>query len=173
MIVTDKKITSQIRVLFKEWEKKFREDFRRKEPRTFFAPSRSFLKEHIEFMRTYLGHMMLDGTSQVNFKRIKRFLAMQKGKNDGNKMAIHFIHGNPSEIIVFVETLNDVDIADVFEMINFQEIHVYKGKNKRWTKKSADIFMKELENDLAFDGYKAGFEYGYDKNELEIACWIE
>jgi hypothetical protein len=173
LIISDKNITSQIRVLFGKWEKRFREDCRKTEPFTVFAPSRSFLKDHIEFIRIYLGHMMLDGTSRENLKRIKRFLALQKRKNDVKKMAIHFLHGNPYEIIVFVETLNDIDIADVFGMIKFGEMHVFKGKNKRWTKKSAETFIKELENDLACDGYEARFNYDYSKDTLEIACWID
>ncbi|MDP2755322.1 MAG: hypothetical protein Q8P40_13170 [Nitrospirota bacterium] len=78
MKIVDKKITLKVRRLFKEWAKSFRTDIRKDKFFTYYERHPLFVKEQIEFIQTYLGYMLIDGTTPENLKRIKRFLSMQK-----------------------------------------------------------------------------------------------
>lgn len=166
MRITDNIITTNVWGLFNKWAKKFRYDFRR------IYDNNLLVKDQIDFMRLYVSHMLLDGTTAQNARRIKRFLSMQKVVNDGTKMELRFIGGSPVEVFVLVEKIRDVDIADIYGITEFQKIYVFKGKNKRWTNKSANEFIEALKRDVEFDYLLAEVDYEFLKNELNITCSI-
>jgi hypothetical protein len=133
----------------------------------------TIVEDQLEFIRIYLGHMLLDGKTPENMKRIKRFLSMQGGKNDHGRMEIRFLGGNPLEVYVLVDNLHDIDIADVLGITDFKMIHVYLRDGTKWSQKSAMAFLAAVNDDLAFDGMKATLDFGYKNDLLAIKCNVD
>jgi hypothetical protein len=75
---------------------------------------------------------------------------------------------------VFVQTLHDVDAADVHALTEFQTIVVPKTMNdEKWTKKEAAEFLEELREDLEFDYSKVFLRQKIDKGVLKVYCTLK
>jgi len=123
------------------------------------------LEDQIEFIMFYLRHMILDGNSEENLGRIKKFLSLQKADSKG-KLEIHFMGGSPLEIIVHVNKIKEIDFADTHGIINFDSICVFR-KDKRWTQKSADECYEAIKDDFEFDGCTfVPYSYHFSDNAL-------
>jgi hypothetical protein len=173
MMLSYEAIASKVKVLYSAWSKKYRADFRRVKPETYYDADASFVNNQIKFIGLYLEHMLVDSMVSQNYGRIKRFLSRQKVLTDRSKMVLRFIGGTPPEIVVIVKNLDDVDMADVYGITHFQRLFAIKGGNKRWTCKNTKDFIKVFKNDLAFDGLTGKFDYEFDLNELIIDCSIK
>ena len=167
-----KTFESEVGSLLTKWAKDFRTDFFRVRPFTSVYGNTSFVRDQIEFVRLYLGHMQLDGTTRENLERIKRFLSLQNALEEGKDMRLHFIGGSPVEVFLTVEDPMDIDIADVYGITEFEIIYIFKGKNRRWTPKSAKSFIDAVKDDLAFDGLDADLHYTFQKNNMTVECSI-
>ncbi len=171
-MLSKKTFESEVGNTFKKWAKDFRTEFFRERPFTSVYGNTSFVRDQIEFVHLYLGHMQLDGTTRENLERIKQFLSLQRALEEGKDMRLYFIGGSPVEVFVTVENLGDIDIADVYGITEFEIMNVFKGKYKRWTPKSAKSFIDAVKNDLAFDGMESDLDYTFRRNYLNVECSI-
>lgn len=171
-MLTKKTFESEVGNLLNKWVKDFRAEFIRVRPFTSVYGNPSFVRDQIEFVRLYLGHMQLNGTTRENLERIKRFLSLQRALEEGKDMRIYFIGESPFEVFVTVENLRDIDIADVYGITEFEIMNVFKGKNRRWTPKSAKSFIDAVKEDLSFDGLEADLDYTFKKNNMNVECSI-
>ncbi|MCC6544714.1 MAG: hypothetical protein IT392_09465 [Nitrospirae bacterium] len=172
MSIINNKLETQVWILFRAWAKKYRADYRKENPITPYNNNK-FIKEQIEFIHLYLAHMLLDGDSPQNLQRIKRLLSMQEAVADDTKLEFRFIGGYPFEVALIADSLNDIDIADTYGITDFERINIYKGKNRRWTKKSVNEMIQDISYDLRFDGLESKFEIEFHGNHLYIECSIE
>jgi hypothetical protein len=169
----------QVQSLYQNWIVRFRREWKGKyryrpylinpdgkEPETL-------PQDEIEFISVYLGHMMIDGNSQENLQRIKRFLSMQGAVNKGADLEIRFLLGNPLEVYVFVEDVTDIDFADTSGITDFQAMQVYLRNGEIWTQESIAEFVKNLRIDFAFDGLHPDVLYKFEDSLLEIECKVE
>jgi len=169
------KMPLEVLSMYSKWFEKYRDDFVKGKPvlQARTGGNISFVKKQIKFIGLYLCYMLLDGNHPQNIRRIKRFLSMQKPCDDGSKMELRFIGGNPIEAVVIIEKQNDVDISDVHGITGFEDIYAIKGKNKRWTPQNVKIFIKALKNDIEYDGPKVKFKHSFYKNVLVVGCSIK
>lgn len=169
-----KEMMAKVNSLFHEWAKKYRAECRKKMPYTSVVGEKvSIINDQIGFIGKYLAFMLLDGNDQNNLKRIKRFLSMQSAQNYKKRLEIHFLGDSPVEVYVFVDSLNDIDIADTHSITYFDTMLAFREDNKKWTAKSAKTFVETVRNDLEFDGCQALLNYSFDRINLEINCRIK
>lgn len=174
MVKVSKTVRSRVNKLFLAWVRQYCGECSREMPFTNVCNEETFLEEQIEFVGKYLGFIMIDGPASLNtVERVRRFLSLQTPAPEDHMMEIHFVGGAPIEAIVCVESLNDVDVADVHGLIDFDMMFVYKAGRKRWSNKSAEAFIKELKDDLECDGSRADLKYSFNGSQLVIECTIE
>ncbi|MGO9613755.1 MAG: hypothetical protein ACLPX5_12070 [Dissulfurispiraceae bacterium] len=168
--------------LFREWRKSFLADCAKGKPLSFVyvgddeTPNSSLVEDQVSFMESYLQHMLLDGTSEDNVRRIAKFLSIQTAHSDRQKMEIRFIGGSPLEVYIFVEELRDADIADIYGITEFDYMDVYLPQGGKWSKKSIKAFIKELEDDFAFDYGQGHVKLDYGRigdSCLQVECEID
>lgn len=160
--------------LYHRWAEQYRACCRKTMPFTNVSCNEIFIEDQIEFIRLYLGFILADGPDQKEtVERVDRFLSMQKAIPDENMIGMHFVGGAPVEVIVNVETLNDVDVADIHGLVEFDIMFAYRAEGKRWTRKNTGSFIRDLRDDLEYDGCKVDLEYSYGRNQLIIECTIE
>ena len=173
MVKVSKTVMSRVNKLFLAWVRQYRDECSRTKPFTNASDDETFLEGQIEFIGNYLGFIMIDGPASLNtVERVGRFLSLQTPASVDHMMEIHFVGGAPIEAIVCVESLNDIDVADVHGLIDFDMMFVYKSGRKRWSNKSAEAFIKELEDDLEYDGSRADLKYSFNGSQLVIDCGI-
>jgi hypothetical protein len=142
---------NHIMSLLTKWERIFRSECAKEKPEETIGNAHNLVEDQIDFITQYIGCAILDGTSKQNLDRIKHFLSIQSAQNIGDRMELRFIGGSPIEAYAFVDSLNDIDIADVFFITNFNSIVAYREDMKTWTKKAAKSFLDALKEDLLFD----------------------
>ncbi len=166
--------------LLTKWEKKFRAEYSRERPAETVANTR-LVEDQINFVTEYVACAILDGTSKKNLNRIRHFLTMQSGHNIGERIELRFFGGWPIEAYAYVDSLKDVDIADVFFITNFESMIAYRSKLKNWTGSTAKRFLNEIKKDILFDMSSAlftvdpddavgltEFEIGFDVDESDL-----
>jgi hypothetical protein len=95
---------------------------------------------------------------------------LQDTSCDEDKIEIWFMHGWSDEVFVVVKDLSDIDIDVVHSITGFEQILALKAEGKRWSEKSAEAFIKALEDDGASDGPEGGLAYSTRKNGLYVSC---
>ena len=133
----------------------------------------SFPDEQMEFIRLYLGHMMLSGDSNAHLEEIEHFLSMQGAINTNDRMEFRFLLGNPPEVFVYVDNLIDIDMADTYGLTGFQTMHIYNAREKKWTQRAIKKLLREIKEDFEFDGYEPQFDCWHSGPFFEIKCRIK
>ena len=64
---------------------------------------------------------------------------MQSAQNIGQRFELRFIGGCPIEAYAYVDSLKDIDIADVFFITDFEYMDVYRPKLQKWTRKNSKM----------------------------------
>lgn len=77
-------------------------------------------------------------------------------RTSGNDL-IRFVGGFPLDAYAYVDSLKDIDIADVFFITEFESMDVYRPKLEKWTKGAAKRFIDEMKKDVLFDFPQAVF----------------
>jgi hypothetical protein len=124
-------------------------------------------KEQKEFLCKYIGHMLIDGNTKENRKRIKRFIALQENNNNAD-YEIHFLDGLPSDVCLYANCLDDIDVADTYGITYFEKIYVYIRNGLHWTQPGIEQFIEDVRADLRFDGLHAELQYQHKGQLLEI-----
>lgn len=147
---------------FNKWEKKYRAErsdqftentfgYEDEDLELAACSEQNLLEDQIDFIIEYIACAMCGGMGKDNVARIKHFLEMQTLSNIGEKMELRFMGGNPLEANVCVDSLKDIDIADVFFITEFDSMFAYREKNKIWTKNTTKRFLDDLRKDVLFD----------------------
>lgn len=163
---------SQVNNLYQEWQERFLQEW--EQPHRYipsFLPSseQHFREEQIEFIRIYLGHMLIDGESKQNLNRIKNFLKMQGAINKDTEFEFRFLNGNPKEVFLYAQSPDQIDIADIIGITDFQRMHVYMRNDKfDWAAIIAEDFLEFVREDIEFDGIEAELNYRFEGKLLEI-----
>lgn len=161
--------------LLKNWEKRFRADCAIKRPEPYGYPPGN-LKDQINFVTEYVACAIIDGASDEKFEKIEHFLSMQSAQNIGQRFELWFVGGLPLEAYAYVDSLKDIDIADVFFITEFESMDVYRPKLEKWTKRTAKRFIDEMKKDVLFDFPHAVFIVDPDpagKVPLEISIDVD
>lgn len=137
--------------LLKNWEKRFRVDCAVTPPEPYCYPSGNLVEDQINFVTQYVACAILDGTSNKHIKKIEHFLSMQCVTHIGDRYELRFIGGYPLDVYAKVDSLKDIDIADVFFITEFEGMDIYRPKMEKWTKRIAKRFTDELKEDVLFD----------------------
>lgn len=167
--------------LLTKWEKRFRAECSRERPAETVVSTRNLVEDQINFVTEYVACAIIDGTSKENLNRIRHFLSMQSGQNIGERIDLRFFGGWPIEAYAYVDSLKDIDIADVFFITNFDSMVAYRKKMKHWTGRTAKHFLNEIKKDILFDMPSAvftvdpddaagltSFEIGFDVDEFDL-----
>lgn len=134
-----------------KWEERFRAECSIDKPQEDIANTHDIVEDQINFVTQYVACAICDGTSKENLNRIKHFLSMQSAQNVGERIELRFTGGSPIEAYAFVDSLKDIDIADVFFITNFDNMIAYREKMKKWTGRTAKTFLNEVKKDVLFD----------------------
>ena len=143
----EKVFDSKVNVLLAGWAKDWQDAL-------IEMPENDFVRNVIEFMIKYMSFMKLNGESEDNLARIKYFFSIQNSESDGEKMKIVFKEGLYPDVFIYADKCQDVDIDDMYTIASFDSMVITREGNKRWTKKSADAFFKEVQDDIYFDNTK-------------------
>lgn len=162
--------------LLKNWEKRFRADCALKRPEEYVSPPGNLVENQINFVTEYVACAIIDGTSDQNYGKIEHFLSMQSAQNIGQRFELRFVGGFPIDAYAYVDSLKDIDIADVFFITEFESMDVYRPKLEKWTKVAAKHFIDEMKKDVLFDFPHAVFIVDPDpagKVPLEIGIEVD
>jgi hypothetical protein len=127
---------------------------------------RVLVEDQAHFHQAYLCCMAIDGASASNLRRIRRFFKLQSGVLPA-KLQIVFWGGIDSGCYAYINSINDIDIADAYDITNFKIIAVRKKDKSKWSRAEAAGIVRAIEDDLAFDGYDLKLSYAIG-HELEI-----
>ncbi len=141
----------QVTSLLTKWEQSFRAECAKEKPDKEVGNAHNLVEDQIDFITNYIGCALCDGTSRQHLDRIKHFLAMQTVQNVGDRMELRFIGGSPIEAYAYVDSLEDIDIADAFFITNFDFMSAYRPKIRPWTARSSKDFFNAVKKDVLFD----------------------
>ena len=165
--IFDKKVMQ----LLNNWKKKYLSECKKNKPIPCNYENKTYVKDQIDFIFQYTIYLKLNGPHKENHELIKHFLSMQVDKNSGTRTKVCFIGGLlVDECEVNLDSINDIDCEDVYRFTEFCEINAYKPKNKKWTKKSAESFIKTVKEDMEYDGGELSYNYSFKGNILEANC---
>lgn len=150
-VVTSETKKKKIASLFTEWEKRFRAECAVERPEEAVGNKHNLIEDQIDFIAQYIACSILDGTRKADLDRIRHFLLMQGPQNHGNRMELRFLGGSPIEAYVYVDTLDDIDIADVLFITNCIHILTYREEMKPWTEATAKRYLNKLRKDVLTD----------------------
>jgi len=132
----------------------------------------AFVNDQIEFIRQYLGFLLLAGPHEETLGRIKYFLNLQGMLKDEDEIELRFVGGEPDGVYVYVSCLNDIDLDDVHSITGFHTLLSYREGGKKWTKRTAKSFIEEVRSDLEYDGDEVKLKYTLYENLMDITCEI-
>ena len=170
-------MNEKVAVMYQEYCKRLNADWNKDgsySPTLLYRNAKEIvLFEQVEYIKQYLGHMIIDGDTEDNLNRIKHFLSMQGAINHQNRMEIRFLGIEYNEVFCFIDELNDIDLADSWGICYYEKIHVYLGNDEEWTDKSVKDFIKEVKYDLGFDFINYSLDFEVRGRLLEIECEID
>lgn len=178
-MLSDATMKSRVNAAYEKYVKRFLSEWKKKES---YRPDcygddtgddelgEQFVQDQIKFIGQYLGFMLLAGPHQENLNRIQYFLDMQGAIKRQDNIEIRFMNGDPHEVYVYVNFLNDIDLADVYQITFYNDLFVTREGGKKWTKRIEKEFVEEVRSDLEFDGDKVPLSYGIMGKELAISC---
>lgn len=168
-----KTVGPRVNDIYLSWERRYLADCRATMPFMNVSGNGRFLEDQIEFIRMYLGFMLIDGPGwKQTVERVERFLSLQGPVPGKNTVEIHFVGGAPIEVIVCVEDLGDVDVGEVHSLVGFDAMYIYKSGRRRWTRKSADAFIMGLRGGLGSGWPGVDLKHSFNGNQLIIECGI-
>jgi len=150
-VVTSETKKKKIASLFTEWEKRFRAECAVEGPEEAVGNKHNLIEDQIDFIAQYIACAILDGTRKADLDRIRHFLSMQGAQNHGNRMELRFLGGSPIEAYAYVDTLDDIDIADVLFITNCIHILTYREEMQLWTEATAKRYLSKLRKDVLTD----------------------
>lgn len=148
--LTDAQFKKSVNALYSSWAEEYCARFKKQRPEARLCLCKIRLNDQLEFIRMYLGFLIIDGKTRSNLNRIKKFLSMQK-INSNAFYQIHFVGGTPRELIVHVDNMKEIDISDTHSLVGFNTILIVR-RDKPWTRKSRNDMFKAIQYDLEFDG---------------------
>ena len=154
--------------LLTKWERRYRAECAKEKPEENVGNRHNLVEDQIDFITNYLGCAICDTTSKQNLDRIKHFLSMQSAQNVGDRMELRFMRGEPIEAYAYVDSLKDIDIADVFFITNFDYMTAFRQKIRPWTERTAKDFLNAVKKDVLFDMGSAVFSSVPDDIEGNI-----
>ena len=106
------------------------------------------------FLSFYLPLQLVDNFTKPYQIKIHDFLNLQaRDKIGKNLLEINFFEGLPMDICLLAQSLEDIDMADIFNVTNFGIMNISRHDNKSWTKNEVKNIKKKIKKDLEFDGY--------------------
>ena len=117
-----------------------------------------FILEYQLFLISNYALMMQYGNDLSQIERIKKFLDNQRPEDEGELLEFQFIEGTPMDFCLSAESLDDIDIADIYGLTNFRIMMIYRRDGSTWTKKNIDSTIRKIREDLEFDGYEPEIE---------------
>jgi hypothetical protein len=138
----------------------------------YFAGLEKFILEYQLFFISNYAFMMQVGNDLSQIERIEKFLNQQMPGNEDKLMEFRFMGGTPVDVFLSVESLDDIDIADIYGLAAFRSMTIRRNDRKGWTKKDMVSIQRTIREDLEFDGYEVETTINFDPycdNALELA----
>jgi hypothetical protein len=159
-------------------------------PNDFEYPSdgRERIRNRIAFLRDYLVDISFDGGDF--HASVKKLLACQApracpigytiwlGVNDIDAWRPQETnHFRGIDTTLFCEKFDDYDFASVMNIAPFETVFVRNRRGADWIRKDAHAFLKNLKDDLAFDGIEIDISRHYNGDEYFwgplLAAWVK
>ena len=105
----------------------------------YFAGRDQFIREYQLFFISNYAFMMQLGNDLSQIGRIEKILNHQMPENEDKLMKFRFMGGTPVDVFLSAESLDDVDIADIYGLTAFRSMNIRRNDRKSWTKK--DIYI--------------------------------
>jgi len=129
-MLSDATMKSRVNAAYEKYVKRFLSEWKKKDS---YRPDcyddtgddesgEQFVEDQIKFIGQYLGFMLLAGPHQENLNRIQYFLYMQGAIKSEDDIEIRFLYGDPHEVYVYVNFLNDIDLADVYQITFYNSL---------------------------------------------------
>lgn len=129
-----------------------------------------FWGNQIVFLCFYIPLQLVGNYTKPNQNKIREFLDLQTiNKTDTQLLSISFFEGLPMDICLLARSLEDIDIADIFNITNFGRMSIsLHGGYKSWTKEEVVSIKKNIKKDLEFDGHKVYIELSGCNTEASL-----
>lgn len=106
------------------------------------------------FFSFYLPLQLVGNFTTPYQIKIRDFLNLQaRGEIGKNLLEINFFGGFPMDICLLAQSLEVIDVADIFNVTNFEMMNISRYGKKSWTKNEVKNIKNKIEKDLEFDGY--------------------
>jgi hypothetical protein len=164
---------TRVMSILTKWEEGFRAECSRHMPSEHVYNTHDIVEDQIDFVTEYVACAICDGTGKDSLNRIRHFLSMQGAQNIGERIELRFVGGSPIEAYAYVDSLKDIDIADVFSIVNFDSMTAYREKMRKWNRRTARTFLNDVKKDVLFDMPNTVFTVDPDRaaglTEFEIS----
>lgn len=159
--------------LLRNWERRFRQKFPARKPQQWADAPLQFLDDQINFVTEYVACAVIDAAMAGTYEKIKRFLSMQTADDVENRFELRLVGGNHIEPIVYVDSLRDIDVADIFYVTDFECMFVRRPRSEKWTVKTAKLFLADLKQDILFDFPNAVIKIDGPRTNIYLTITVE
>ena len=142
----------------------------------YFAGLEKFILEYQLFFISNYAFMMQVGNDLSQIERIEKFLNQQMPGNEDKLMEFRFMGGTPVDVFLSTESLDDIDIADIYGLTTFRSMTIRSNDRKSWSKEDMVSIQKAIREDLESDDYEVKTTINFDPycdNALELAVTME
>ena len=149
------KVTNEAASAIIKWAERYLSSVYDDDAGTVYCAGREqFILEYQLYFISNYAFMMQIGNDLSQIGRIGKFLNHQMPENEDNLMEFRFMGGTPVDVFLSVESLDDIDIADIYGLTTFGLMTIRSNDRKGWTKKDMDAIHRTIREDLEFDDYE-------------------
>lgn len=130
--------------------------------RTFISDN---LESQLKFFGRYIFYPYNDG---IKYSVIKNFLNKQTTEKDRSKYYIQLEGGYPTSVMIAVDEIKEIDLADSQSITEYSEINIYNKFNRKWNNTNALKIVNEVKSDLEFDGETVSIKWKIKNNTLML-----
>jgi len=139
-------------------------------PQSQVGIEKAFWGNQLFFLSKYLILQQID-TLIPQYNQIKKILKLQTTNRCKGVFRINFLQGAPFDVFLKMKTPKDIDFADVYLATGFEVISIQPG-TEELTQKMIAGFVKQIKEDMAFDGYKVSAETSFEKSSADICVTV-
>ena len=142
----------------------------------YFAGREQYIREYQLFFISNYAFMMQLGNDLSQIGRIEKFLNQQMPGNEDNLMEFRFMGGTPVDVFLSAESLDDIDMADIYGLTAFRSMNIRRNDRKSRTKKDMVSIQRTIREDLESGGYEVETTINFDPycdNALELDVTME
>jgi hypothetical protein len=112
-----------------------------------------YFEDMMQFLPVYVALIQLRDNAYKHGS-LQKFLVLQANYPNRKTLSLHFTEGNPFEVCLTVESLEDLDLSSVLTVTHFKRIVLEKnrkGPAKKWSDQEVKVAAKSVRSDIGFD----------------------